>query len=356
VGRYQDGLRGAREFVAAQGGHVAPLPISEEELNPDVQDDLSVHAYALEDTAHTYSVGYKYPEDACSSEFRFFEDGRQRTIQVGHIPAQYGDNLVIIPVHYFVVGAVILQRENRKLSVWGDPEIIQGVFVARSLVPNQDVLEAFEKEGLRLVDTESKTAGRSDYYDMRRRALREAKRLRLEAEQALITRWRESGEARDSFLVVDGTLMNMRDEENVDRCVGVSKSFGSRYFDISTHNRILTLREGERSWTFRFHDPEDQKDDQRKGGRERISWYLRLRSSTNGEPEFGLVRAEISKRHADRAKDLAERFSKSLISDRLPTAYPAPRWDKHLYPIRQCEKYLSSVMPSSATIIASMRG
>ena len=96
MGRYQDGLRGAREFVAAQGGHVAPLPISEEELNPDVQDDLSVHAFALEDTARTYPVGYKYPDDAGSSEFRFFEDGRQRTIQVGHIPAQYGDNLVII--------------------------------------------------------------------------------------------------------------------------------------------------------------------------------------------------------------------------------------------------------------------
>ncbi len=356
MGRYQEGLRGAREFVAAQGGHVAPLPISEEELNPDVQDDLSVHAYALEDTAHTYPVDYKYPDDAGASEFRFFEDGRQRTIQVGHIPAQYGDNLVIIPVHYFVVGAVILQRDKRKLNVWSEPEIIQGIFVSRSLVPNQTELENFEKQGLRIVDTEATSAGRSDYYDMRRRALREAKKLRLSAEQTLITRWRESGEAKDSFLVVDGTLMNMRDERNVDRCIGVSKSFGSRYFDVSTHNRILTLQEGERSWTFRFHDAEDQQDDPRKGGRERISWYLRLRSRANGEPEFGLIRAEISKRHADQAQEYAERFSKSLISDRLPTSYPAPRWDKHLYPIRQCEKYLSSVMPSSATIIASMRG
>jgi hypothetical protein len=354
--RYQEALRGAREFVTAQGGQVAPLSLSEEEQNPDVQDDLSVRAVGLEDTEHPYPITYDYPKDAGTSEFRFFSDGRQRTIQVGHIPVPYGEHLLIVPVHYFVVAAVILERIGKKLSVWDKAEIVHGVFVSKSLVPDQHVLEQFEERGLRVVDTEKGANRNNDYYDMRRRALREAKSLRLRAEQSLIARWRESDQARDSFLVIDGTLMNMRDEKNVDRCVGVSKSFGSRYFDIGTHNRILSLRELQRSWTFRFHDTNDQGDDMRLGSRERLSWYLRLRESERSEPEFGLIRVEISKTYFDQAALYADRFSRSLLSERLPTSYPAPRWDKHLYPVRQCENYLSSVMPSSSTIIASMRG
>jgi hypothetical protein len=352
---HQNALQHAKEFIKAQDGSIAPLGVSEEELNPDIQDDLSVQAYPLEESESPYVVPYRQPEDTAASEFQYFEDGRQRTIQIGHIPTEYGTNVLMIPVHYFVVASVILKREQKKLSVWSKARMREGIFVARSLVPHQHRLQAFADAGLEIVDTEVK-GGSSDYYDMRRRALREAKSLRLRVEQDLITEWRQSNDVGQSFLVVDGTLMNMRDERNVDRCIGVSKSFGSRYFDVSTHNRILRLREGERSWTFQFHDNEDETDDIRKGARERISWYLRLRNRQNSEPEFGLIRVEISKRYSNNAAVYAERFSRSLLSDRLPTSYPFPRWDKHLYPIRACESYLSSIMPSISTITASMRG
>jgi hypothetical protein len=352
--RSHEALRKAKEFVTAQGGEIAPLSISEEELNPEMQDDLSVQAYPLESTYHTYPVPFTLPADGACSEFRFFEDGRQRTIQIGYIRAEYASNLVLIPVHFFVVAAVILERVEKRLTLWNEPVVEQGIFVARSLVPDQSILTAFEQDGYLIVDTDGKDIGHGgDYYDMRRRALRRAKEHRLKAEQDLITRWRKAKEAMDSFLIVDGTLMNMRDENNVDRCVGVSKSFGSRYFDVSTHNRILQMSEFDRSWTFRFHAPED---DQRKGVRERVSWYVRLRAKHNPEPEFGLVRIEISKQYSDDASAMADKISKSLLSERLPTAYPAPRWDKHLYPIRECENYLNSVMPSISTITASMCG
>ena len=87
-----------------------------------------------------------------------------------------------------------------------------------------------------------------------------------------------------------------------------------------------------------------------------MSWYLRLRDKTHADPEFGLIRIEISKAYADKASSYAERFSRWLLSDRLPTAYPTPRWDKHLYPIRACESYLTSIMPSLATITAGVKG
>jgi hypothetical protein len=43
----QVALRKARDFIAAQGGKVAPLSVSEEELNPDAQDDLTLRAEPL---------------------------------------------------------------------------------------------------------------------------------------------------------------------------------------------------------------------------------------------------------------------------------------------------------------------
>ena len=249
-----------------------------------------------------------------------------------------------------------LALQNKRLRVWREAKIQQGIYVASSLIPKQLELERFAEDGLTVVDTEEEGAVGGDYYDLRCRALRRAKRDRLNLEQKLVAEWRACSEAEGQFLIVDGTLMNMRDERNVDRCVGVSKSFGSRYFDVPTHNRIINMNEAERSWTFRFHSPDDALDDQRLGVRERVSWYLRLRRQPNSDPEYGLVRVEISKRYADGAAEFAERFSRSLMSERLPTSYPAPRWDKHLFPIRECENYLSSIIPSIATIQASMGG
>jgi len=349
MGTYNS-LKQARNFIRSQGGRVAPLAITEEELNPESQDDRSLQAYALEPTTTCYEVDYQYPDDSDCSEFSFFEDGRQRTVHIGYIKAQFGRHEALIPVHYFVVSSVILKRTQRKLKVWSEPIVRQGILVQKSLVPNQRLLEEFEQMDLTVEDTEGEGG---DYYLLRNRALQKAKNMRLSVEDELIRKWRQSDDAQENFLIVDGTLMNFRDEQNVRQCIGVSKSFGSRYFSISENNRIMQMNEFERSWIFRFHEPDD---DIRQGARERISWYLRLRSRVNSDPEFGLIRVEISWSHRENASVLAQRFSKSLLSERLPTSYPYPRWDKHLYPIRECENYLSSVMPSTSTIVESMKG
>ena len=346
----RDSLRWAKEFIRAQDGSVAPLPVSEEEANPEMQDDLSLKAVLVEPMDPT-RVPFDYPSDAGESEFRFFQDGRQQTIQIGHIPVEdSADRQLLIPVHYVVVAAAILERENRRLKLWRDPVIKEGILVAKELIPHQHILTGFEQRGLFVIDTSSTD---SDYHTLRRRALHKAKDERLAVEQYLIREWRCSHESQDHFLVIDGTLMNLRDEENVERCIGVSKSFGSRYFSVSDHNRVMAMKEFERSWAFRFHTDES---DLRMGSRERLSWYLRLRSGERKEPEYGLVRVEIGRQHAQRVSELADRFSRSLLADRLPTSYPAPRWDKHLYPIRACERYLTSIMPSKRTVTATMGG
>lgn len=348
-------LRFARDFITAQNGTIAPLPLSEEELNPTEQDDLSIQVYPMENMNYLYPVEFKFPEDSMCSEFRYFEDGKQRTVQIGFIPVKYNDLNVLIPVHYLVVAAVILVRENRQLKVWEEAAVEESIIVEKSLVPDQSVLAEFTSNGLTVLDSSDGGSG-GDYYSLKSRALRKAKERRLNLENQLIGRWRQSQAADDSFLVVDGTLMNFRNEESVERCIGVSKSFGSRYFSSSDHTRILQMAEFERSWTFRFHSEDEESDDPSLGGRDRISWYLRIRSALHADPEFGLLRVEISQRHGQRSTEFADRFSRSLLSDRLPTGYPEPRWDNHLYPIRACEKYLSSIIPSIGTINASMKG
>lgn len=346
-------LSKAKEFISAQGGQIAPLGISEEELNPEEQEDSSLKAYPLESMDSTYKVDFNFPEDSLCSEFAFFEDGKQRTIQIGFIPVEYGSNQVLIPVHYFVISAVILQREGRDLKLWKQAQIREGVFVEKSLIPSQTVFDEFIKEGLDIVDIHGQGG---DYYALRKKTLQEAKKMRLKLETDLIADWRLSKESEDSFLVVDGTLMNFRNEKNVERCIGISKSFGHRYFSVSDHNRVLRMKEFERSWAFRFHSPDDENDSLNLGKRERLSWYLRLRDQKNADPEFGLVRVEIGLKHLDDLPEKIEEISRSLLSERLPISYPIPRWDKHLYPIFKCESYLSSVMPSINTINAAMKG
>jgi hypothetical protein len=107
------------------------------------------------------------------------------------LKADFGDVLALVPVHFFVIGSAILERSDRKLTLWDKPLIKQGIFVARSLVPDQTVLEDFEKSGLEIVNTESNHGPPADYYEMRRRALRRAKERRLDIEQELIAKWRQ---------------------------------------------------------------------------------------------------------------------------------------------------------------------
>ena len=331
---------------------MAPLPLSEEELNPGLLDDISVSVTPLEATDRTYAVPFHPANDSASTEFQFFEDGKQRTVHIGYIPVDMGTHRALVPIHFFCVAAVILMREGSSMRVWRQPDIKTGILVERSLLPDQELLGEFEAGGLQVVDTRGQGG---DYYELRRRALNEAKDLRLQTENDLISAWGASPEAEGQFLVIDGTLMNLRNEQNIQNCIGVSKSFESRYFDVSTHNRILEMSEFHRSCAFRFHSDTDPSDDPRLGGRDRISWYLRLRKLPNKDPEFGLTRIEVSTYYSDKVAEFIPRFSKSLLAERLPTDYPAARWDNHLYPVTACESYLSSVMPSIGTITASMR-
>ncbi len=74
------------------------------------------------------------------------------------------------------------------------------------------------------------------------------------------------------------------------------------------------------------------------------SWYLRLRPRENRDLYFGLIRAESAARRE--TVELADTISCWLLNETAPLALPDPRWDTLLYPVRDCEAYLRSRMPT----------
>ena len=333
-------------------GQVAPSQFSEEELVPSYDTDkVDNRTFEIEPLGSVYKT--EVDVSSGSSEFSFFEDGRQRTIQIGFIPVKHGGATKIIPVHYYSIGAVILKRINKKLSIWNSPILESGIVIHNIAIPDKSKIDQLRQLGVNVLDTsnyENNSNGQYDYYILKKWALEAVKKKKQKLEQELIEKWR-TNEASNFFLIIDGSLINLRGEENLKRCIGLSKSPRMK---MNNYDKIMQLKEFERSWTFSFHSNEED-DDVRMGVRERISWYLRLRTKSNGDPEFGLVRSEIHASYKKEAKNLADRFSKALILERLPTDYPENNWDRVLYPIAVCENYLSSIMPSIKTIKASVK-
>jgi hypothetical protein len=101
---------------------------------------------------------------------------------------------------------------------------------------------------------------------------------------------------------------------------------------------VLALAQGERSTAFRVS----------VGRRAPVaSWYLRLRDPRGRDPMWGLVRLEARLPDpAESPDDLARRYdaaSRAVLAEAAPLALPDGRWDKMVYPIRDCEQFLKAI-------------
>ncbi len=319
-------LAGIKEFMARNGGVLAAGSILEED-NP-----LAEEIEHAGETINLERTEARNVQLDAPSNLKFFEDGIQRTLYIGHLIT----NGYHIPVHYCTAAAVILKRVDGRFRFVEDlfrkREIL---LVSKSNVPVPSSIDELSRGGIEVVDT---GATGKNFNDLCRAAQYQSKDERLALEKIVIEKWAE-GFDDGSFLVIDGTLINLRSEQAVSKCVGVSKEVVERYFELQNHKKIYGLGIGQRSWVFRFKTAEQ---DQRLGARDRLSWYLRIRDTKGRHPEFGLLRCELSKSHADHCAELADQISQSLFAERYPIAFPDPRWDRLLYPIRQCEQYLRS--------------
>ena len=72
------------------------------------------------------------------------------------------------------------------------------------------------------------------------------------------------------------------------------------------------------------------------------SFYLRLRPHHARDIFWGLVRVEMARSHEPAMADVVAGW---LLAETAPLSLPDARWDRLLYPIRDCEQYLRSRAP-----------
>lgn len=159
-------------------------------------------------------------------------------------------------------------------------------------------------------------------------------RWREDLEIELAERWCLSGDD-PGWLLVDGSLTQSSTLAACPRAVGVIKGHRTRFFDGDDARILLGLRAGERTSVFQ---PKTRRFTPV------YSWYLRLRSAVGRDVFWGLVRVEVAADEASLAR--ADEISRWLLAETSPLALPDARWDRLLYPIRDCEQFLRSRAPN----------
>jgi hypothetical protein len=161
---------------------------------------------------------------------------------------------------------------------------------------------------------------------------------RERAERELAEEWCGRQAAEGGFLLVDGGIQGS-DLLAAARCVlGVVKSHRTLYAEGDALRLVLALAAGERSTAFRVS----------VGRRAPVaSWYLRLRDPAGRDPMWGLVRVEAALPDPSESPAAsARRFdaaSRAVLAEAAPLALPDGRWDKMVYPIRDCEQFLKAI-------------
>ncbi|MGQ9456006.1 MAG: hypothetical protein ACUVRS_02335 [Armatimonadota bacterium] len=256
----------------------------------------------------------------------YFMDGmeRQRLIMYfAGVPVVYG----------YVASAIRFRGPDRKMRTYGAPEVREALFYPKRLVN-------IPLEGFDVVDVED-SGGILDEHPI---AMLEAARkkisdVRAQLEAQVTSRWLSEFNGTDEWLVVDGSISGDYDLYAEPNIIGVVKSHQTQYFPIDQQRKILALEAGQRSGLF---IPK---------GRNRpdvYSWYLRLWPSDGRDAYFGLVRIEAAR--CDRTLKMADEISRWLLAERAPLSLPDARWDRMIYPIRDCEQFMRSIAPSKVVI------
>lgn len=276
------------------------------------------------------------------NEFNHFMDGIQRSYLL------YYQNFV--PVYYGYTAGVVRKRQKAIMSKW-QYQVCEALYLPFAEFDAEE-LESLRSHKLPLIDSlKSLNDNTSDVSDTEvglqivreRQNARDAitlSRERLEAELAETWLNAYNREDADGWLIMDGSITISAIAANHSRTVGLIKSHNTQYFRFPDQEVILNLRQGERSSAFipRSRYPV-------------CSWYIRLRDNTDRDPYFGLIRVESAlKSSLELQIDECDRLSAWIMTERRPLSLPDSRWDKMIYPIRDCEQFLRSQEPSKSSL------
>lgn len=260
--------------------------------------------------------------------FAAFLDGIQRSRVVAHVGG------IGVPIVHGAVASAVRLRTGQRLRTWESPVISQALYAPLGALAPEFAASLMaaahnSNELRRVIDTEVPAGSHPQEFTAR--ALTAVQRERERAEVSLAESW----VARESTpLLIDGGISGAGTAARHPMAIGVVKSHNALYVTGDSVATVLGLREGERSTAVELASP-----------RRRVpvaTWYLRLRDHGNRSPFFGLVRVEVARE--GEITERADLVSRWLLAERIPVSLPDPRWDVMVYGIRECERYLASII------------
>lgn len=263
-----------------------------------------------------------------ASRFTAFLDGIQRAgVKLYH---------ETVPIVYAYGAAVVrerVERHMRTLSRAGAELLVEreALFFPSEHVPRA-AMHAIGAADHELIDTTPRGSEPLPLFPplLHARAAQFVNRWREGLERELAGRWCA---APEGWLLVDGSLTVSPEVAACKQAVGVIKSHRTRFFDGDDARVLLGLKPGERTSVF---EPATRSVTPVR------SWYLRLRPAERRDVFWGLVRVEVAVEHEPA---MADRLSRWLLAETTPLSLPDARWDRLLYPIRDCEEFLRARAP-----------
>lgn len=251
----------------------------------------------------------------------------------------------VVPVMYAYLSAVVRSRVNGRmccLRSHDPPSLLQrdGLYAPLRYVD----ADGLRQNGIPVRDTEVGEPLPPHPALIQQSANRISNDREL-LERELAQKWLEYLQKSHSeeWLVVDGGIGEIAVTKPEARVIGLAKtSVGvERSLTAEQMRAVYGLAKGERTSVFAISRP---------GQQTVYSWFLRMHDPQKGSLLFGLLRVEMPE--SDRLLEHVNQVSAWLLQDRVPLSVPDPRYDRLLYPMRDCEQYLRAIAPSKARIEA----
>ncbi len=332
-------LQVVSDFLRRVKAHTSPIPTLEED-NFRMREGFQQFAVELvekenPDTDFT-ALAQEPPQKA-----DFFASSLQRTQLVGHIYEEGQE----VPIHYVIVSSIILKREKRVFHAWRHAVKREHILAPLKFVPEPDkMLKDFTGDlPVTLVDTGGEEL---NYTRLRIDAVNRARELKWGTRNELLSQWKaEEGVDTNLLITLNDSLLHIDNADLGSNMAGFVRMVYVPFANRDILANHLVLHEFRRGQLFKIVDPEHPEN-------MKYSWFLKMRHVSNAEPEYGLIRLEILAASDKEARKLADDLSYLMVRERFPVTFPAPQWDKLIFPHKLCDQYLNSLVPSATTIQA----
>lgn len=249
----------------------------------------------------------------------------------------------VVPVFYAYLSAVVRSRVDRRMCCLQEATPLRQRDALYAPLRYVDV-GGLRQHGIPLRDTEPGEPLPSHPALIQQAANRISNDREI-LERELAQQWlqwlRERGS--EDWLVVDGGIAELASTMPDAHLIGLAKTSTSveRALTPEQMQVVYGLRKGERSSVFAIT---------RAGQAAVYSWFLRLHDPAKGSLLYGLLRVEMPA--AEGLLAHVDALSAWLMEDRVPLSVPDTRYDRLLYPMRDCEQYLRALAPSTAQLEA----